>query len=353
VLDAAPNVHFVLSVTARPPSAHLQVILANNSSACVSGMYRTLHKLYLAQSVAGNGLPFVKHALGYQRAQEQPVNGRDILILAPHTLDCLVLIEISTMDEAVARRDGKGFACCCLMVLPVMAIVLFSLGAAQFTHHQQYRNVATGNLIGMHIDSGRDALGSRYFHLVEEYHIAEKDINCSVANHYDGRADAESDMARHVTGHAQLSLHYHGSNCMTSSDWASHRIEAVSTFIIASVVLTLAACVVPGIQASERTQVEAAERQRLRTVQLTDRAALAASFTSNEAGYTQTSREEPYHSGSSSSEPVQYSQRDRQIYLAGFQEMSRLAQEQLAQWSLDWRGHSPSYLPLATADTAV
>jgi hypothetical protein len=109
-------------------------------------------------------------------AQEQPLNGRDILILAPHTLDCLVLIEISTMDEAVARRDGKGFACCCMMVLPVMAIVLFSLGAVQFTHHQQYRNVATGNLIGMHIDPGRDALGSRYFHLVEEYHIAEKEL---------------------------------------------------------------------------------------------------------------------------------------------------------------------------------
>jgi hypothetical protein len=140
---------------------------------------------------------------------------------------------------------------------------------------------------------------------------------------------------------------------MTISDWASLRIEAVSTFIIASVVLTLAVCVVPGIQASERAQVEAAERQRLRTVQLTDRAALAASFTSNEAGYTQTSTEEPYHSDSSSLEPTPYGERDRQLYFAGFQEMRDIAQEQLAQWSLEWRGREPRHLPLATTDTAA
>jgi hypothetical protein len=248
-----------------------------------------------------------------------------------------------------------------MMVLPVMAIVLFSLDAVQFTHYQQYRNVAIGNLVGMHVGDGRDAVGNRYFHLVEEYHIAEKEFNCSISNHYDGRAEAENDMARHVTGHAQLSLHFHGSNCMTVSDWASLRIKAVTAFIIASVVLTMAACIVPLIvnavrrETSQRARVDAAnaELQRLGTVQLTERAAPAVALTTNQAGYTQTSNEEPYHSGSSSLEPVQYSQRDRQIYLAGFQEMSRLAKEQLAQWSLEWRGHSPSYLPLATADTAV
>jgi hypothetical protein len=206
------------------------------------------------------------------------------------------------MDNTVARKDGNSSACCCMMVLPVMAIVLFSLGAVQFTHYQQYRNVAIGNLVAMHLDDGRDAVGNRYFHLVEEYHIAEKEFNCSISNHYDGRAEAENDMARHVTGHAQLSLHFHGSNCMTVSDWASLRIKAVSAFIIASVMLTLTACIVPLVvravrrEASQRARVDAAngELQSLGTVQLTERAAPAVSLTTNQAGYTQTSSEEPY-----------------------------------------------------------
>jgi hypothetical protein len=269
------------------------------------------------------------------------------------------------MDNTFPRKDDKVFALQCVATLPIVAIVLFSLGAVQFTRHHQYRNVATGNQIGIHVDAGRDGFGKRYYHLVEKYHMPENGFNCSIANLYEGRAEAENDMARHVTGHAQLNLHFHGSNCITVSDWTTHRITAIAMFVIASVALALAACCLPTalhepfMEAPERAGVDPAnaERRRPAAVQMTELYASATPFTGNQAGYTQACTEEPHHSYNSSSGPYttseQYSERDRQLYAAGFQEMRGVAQEQLDRLSRECRGREPRGLPPAVAGAAV
>jgi hypothetical protein len=62
------------------------------------------------------------------------------------------------MDNTFPRKDDKVFAIQWVVTLPIVAIVLFSLGAVQFTRHHQYRNVATGNQIGIHVDAGSSTL---------------------------------------------------------------------------------------------------------------------------------------------------------------------------------------------------
>jgi hypothetical protein len=182
------------------------------------------------------------------------------------------------MDNTVPRKEDRGIAGFCVLLFLILAIVWFSLGAVLITRHQKYHNVATGKLIGIHVEVERDSHGGRYFHLVEKYNIAEKEFNCSIANLYEGRTEAENDMARHVTEHAQRSLHYHGTTCMTVSDWTFHRIAAVSLFIMASVALSLIACCVPlavheyHMEASEHAPVGAtnAERGEPVAVQMTE-----------------------------------------------------------------------------------